>query len=134
MGPGDEACPGGRAGFHRAFDNFDDVPLAAASLGQMHRARLRSTGERVAIKIQCPRLRDIYDEDLAIMRKIARMVDSFGRAGRVGGVEQSWEGIFRDDGAILYREIDYRDKANNAVRFAAEIGIGVGGEAVECAP
>jgi hypothetical protein len=129
-----EACPGGKTNFHRTFDDFDDVPLAAASLGQVHRARLRSTGERVAIKIQRPRLRDIYDKDLAMMGKIARMVDNFGgKAGRVGGVEQSWEGIFRDAGAILYREIDYRDEADNAARFAADFGVGVGGEAVDCA-
>ena len=129
-----EACPGGEAGFHRTFADFDDVPLAAASLGQVHRARLRSTGAKVAIKIQRSRLRDIYDKDLALMKKIAGLVDSLGgRAGRVGGVEQSWSGIFDDAEAILYREIDYRDEADNAARFADDFGIGIGGGAIECA-
>ena len=79
-----EACPGGKAGFHQRFTDFDDVPLAAASLGQVHKARLRKSGERVAIKIQRPRLRDIYDKDLALMKKIAKVVDSVGKAGQVG--------------------------------------------------
>ena len=126
-----EACPGGKAGFHQRFTDFDDVPLAAASLGQVHKARLRKSGERVAIKIQRPRLRDIYDKDLALMKKIAKVVDSVGKAGQVGGVEQSWEGIFNDAETILYREIDYRDEAENAIRFATDFGIGLGGVAIE---
>ena len=128
-----EACPGGKANFHRTFADFDDVPLAAASLGQVHRGILRSTGAKVAIKIQRSRLRDIYDKDLALMKKIAGVVDSFGKAGRVGGVEQSWSGIFGDAESILYREIDYRDEADNAARFASDFGIGIGGAAIECA-
>jgi hypothetical protein len=62
------------------------------------------------------------------------VVNSFGRAGREGGVEQSWEGIFHDPGAILLCKIDYRDKANNMVWFAAEFGIGIRSKAVECTP
>ena len=111
--------------------DFDDVPLAAASLGQVHKARLRSTNESVAIKIQRARLRDIYDKDLALMKKIAKIADSLGKAGRVGGIEQSWEGIFSDAETILYREIDYRDEAENAIRFANDFGIGLGGVPVE---
>jgi predicted unusual protein kinase regulating ubiquinone biosynthesis (AarF/ABC1/UbiB family) len=110
VGPGDKAYPGGRAGFYHVFDNFNDIPLAAALLRQVHQARLRSMGKRVAIKIQSLRLRDIYDKDLAITWKIARLVDSFGRVVWVGWVEQSWEGIFRNAGAILYCKIGYCDE------------------------
>jgi len=126
-----EACPGGEIGFHEVFTDFDDVPLAAASLGQVHKARLRSTNEHVAIKIQRARLRDIYDKDLSLMKKIAKIADSIGSAGQVGGIEQSWEGIFRDAETILYREIDYRDEADNAIRFARDFGIGLGGVPIE---
>ncbi|KAL9179574.1 hypothetical protein ACHAXT_008864 [Thalassiosira profunda] len=126
------AAPGGKKGFHQTFTDFDDRPLAAASLGQVHKARLRSTGERVAIKIQRPGLRKIYDQDLALMKKIAKVVDSFGKAGQVGGIEQSWQGIFNDAEEILYREIDYRDEAENAIEFANDFGVGLGGVAVDC--
>ncbi|KAL7510204.1 hypothetical protein ACHAXN_007157 [Cyclotella atomus] len=127
-----DACPGGKSGFHTLFSDFDDKPLAAASLGQVHRARLRKTGEAVAIKIQRSRLRDIYDKDLKLMKSIAKGVDSFGgKAGQVGGVQQSWTDIFNDAETILYREIDYRDEADNAIRFASDFGLGYGGVAVE---
>lgn len=128
-----DACPGGdKAWFHTVFSEFDDVPLAAASLGQVHKARLRKNGEAVAIKIQRSRLRDIYDKDLKLMKSIARGVDSLGgKAGQVGGVQQSWTDIFKDAEAILYREIDYRDEADNAIRFANDFGLGYGGKSVE---
>ncbi|EED89905.1 predicted protein [Thalassiosira pseudonana CCMP1335] len=125
------ACPGGKAEFHKTYSGFNDIPLAAASLGQVHKATLRSTGERVAIKIQRARLRDIYDKDLALMKQIAKYVDKFGKAGQVGGVEQSWTDIFSDAETILYREIDYRDEAENARRFANDFGLGKGGKAIE---
>ena len=125
------AAPGGKVGFHKKFSDFDDVPLAAASLGQVHRATLRDSGALVAIKLQRSRLRDIYDKDLALMKKIAKVVDKFGKAGQVGGIEQSWTGIFNDAETILYREIDYRDEAENAIRFANDFGIGLGGVAIE---
>ena len=130
-----DACPGGEEGFRSTFADFDDVPLAAASLGQVHTARLRSTGDIVAIKIQRSRLRDIYDKDLSMMKRIARIVDKFfGKsAGRVGGVDQSWSTIFDDAETILYREIDYRDEAENAIRFASDFGVGIiGGSGGEC--
>lgn len=126
-----DAAPGGKAGFHKQFSGFDDIPLAAASLGQVHRATLRSSGARVAIKLQRARLRDIYDKDLALMKNLAKTVDKFGKAGRVGGIEQSWTGIFNDAETILYREIDYRDEAENAIRFANNFGIGLGGVEIE---
>ena len=128
------AMPGGKSEFDATFADFDDVPLAAASLGQVHRARLRSTGEPVAIKVQRARLRDIYDKDLALMHKIASGVDKLsdlmGGRGNVGGVEQSWSQIFTDAEVILYREIDYRDEADNAARFATDFGLGLGGKAI----
>ena len=127
-----EAMPGGKEAFEATFEAFDDIPLAAASLGQVHRAKIRGKDEMVAIKIQRSRLRDIYDRDLALMHKIASGVDKFGgMIGNVGGVGQSWNEIFSDAEVILYREIDYRDEADNAAGFAADFGIGLGGTKIE---
>ena len=125
------AYDGGKKEFDSLFSDFDDVPLAAASLGQVHLATLRSNNVKVAIKLQRPRLRDIYDKDLALMNTIAKSVDRFGgKAGAVGGVKQSWEGIFQDAEEILYREIDYRAEAENALKFASDFGLGVDGKSV----
>jgi len=125
------AYDGGKKEFDSLFLHFNDVPLAAASLGQVHTATLRSNNATIAIKLQRPRLRDIYDKDLALMNKIAKAVDKFGgKAGAVGGVKQSWEVIFQDAEEILYREIDYRAEGENALKFSSDFGLGIDGEAV----
>ena len=54
-----------------------------------------------------------------------------GAKANVGGVNQSWVDIFTDAEAILYREIDYRDEANNARRFANDFGLDIGGKSLE---
>ncbi|KAK8031512.1 molecular chaperone [Apiospora arundinis] len=46
------------------YDEFDDKPIAAASIGQVHRATLKSTGEKVAVKIQFPGVADSINSDL----------------------------------------------------------------------
>ncbi|KAI1138846.1 ABC1-domain-containing protein [Hypoxylon sp. FL0543] len=46
------------------FDEFDETPIAAASIGQVHRATLKSTGEKVAVKIQFPGVADSINSDL----------------------------------------------------------------------
>ena len=125
--------------FEELISDFDSSPLAAASLGQVHRATLRggaaaATNETVAIKLQRPHLREIYNQDLALLTQIARAVDKIGgRRGRVGGVSQSWTQIFEDAKTILYREIDYRAEAENCVRFNADFGLGKGGLPVAAA-
>jgi predicted unusual protein kinase regulating ubiquinone biosynthesis (AarF/ABC1/UbiB family) len=123
---------GSAESFYSIISDIDTKPLAAASLGQVHRATLRNNNETVAIKLQRPYLREIYDQDLILLIKIARAVDKFsGSWGNVGGVSQSWTEIFDDAKNILYREIDYRDEAENCFRFNADFGLGKGGMAVE---
>ncbi|KAK2812280.1 hypothetical protein FQN49_008389 [Arthroderma sp. PD_2] len=46
------------------FESFDDVPMAAASIGQVHGAILKETGQRVAVKVQYPGVSDSIDSDL----------------------------------------------------------------------
>lgn len=122
----------GETEFKNVFAEFDDVPIAAASLGQVHKAKLRSNGATVAIKLQRSKLREIYDQDLTLMKKIATIMDKMGGSTQVGGVQQSWEAIFTDAETILYREIDYRDEAENARRFAQDFGLGLGGKEIPC--
>lgn len=124
------AYDGGETEFNSIFSDFNDEPLAAASLGQVHLATLKSTNETIALKLQRPRLREIYDKDLVLLEKIATTVDNFGVSSSAGGVKQSWEEIFNDTEKILYREIDYRSEAENAIRFASDFGLGKSGLAV----
>ena len=86
-----------------AFESVDAEPVAAASLGQVHLATLKN-GTRVAVKVQRPALRAIYDRDVALLRKLVRAADRF--KPKAGGVEQNWVAIFDDAASLLYREID----------------------------
>ena len=121
--------PGGATAFHENFADMNWTPIAAASLGQVHTAVLRESGAAVALKLQRPFLREIYDRDFALLTKIAAIVDRYfsSTAGSVGGVEQSWSEIFADAEEILYREIDYRAEASNAVRWYSAFGLTAGG-------
>ncbi len=100
-----------------AFETFDTTPLAAASLGQVHRARLTSAhgGAEVAVKVQREGLRAMYEQDLSLLRKGALLLDRF-KVG-VGGAEQQWGEVFDEASILLYREIDYYAEANNTERF-----------------
>lgn len=96
------------------FSDFDEKPLAAASLGQVHRATLLD-GKQVAIKVQRDKLKEMYDLDLAQFDKVTAMLDKFNVG--VKGASQKWTEIFADAKVILYREIDYRAEAENTMRF-----------------
>jgi predicted unusual protein kinase regulating ubiquinone biosynthesis (AarF/ABC1/UbiB family) len=124
---------GSKEQFDRLFSDFTTTPLAAASLGQVHKAVLRETNDIVAVKVQRPFLREIYDQDFVMLLNIATIMDKFmgKRVQQVGGVAQSWTDIITDARTILYREIDYRDEADNAIRFAQDFGLGKNGTATK---
>ena len=98
------------------FSDFDSTPLAAASIGQVHKAVLRSSGQRVAVKIRRPGVTQIIEEDLDIMRFIARRLEAAGGfAARFQPVK-----IVEEFAHSLARELDYMVEAANLARFAAD--------------
>jgi predicted unusual protein kinase regulating ubiquinone biosynthesis (AarF/ABC1/UbiB family) len=95
------------------FSYFEKEPIAAASLGQVHRAGLR-TGEDVIIKIQRPGLKDLFDLDLDALRTVALYLE---KSKEYGGNGRDWVGIYEECRKVLYEEIDYIREANNCERF-----------------
>src|SRR5262245_65945401 len=65
----------------KLYAEIESRPIAAASLGQVYRARLHS-GETVAVKIQRPRLEDVLNFDIAVLRGIARFMSRFPKLVR----------------------------------------------------
>lgn len=92
----------------KAFIEFDPVPLAAASLGQVHRAVLRS-GQHVVVKIQRPDAREAVSHDLEAMAELAQFLDAHTDFGRRYGLTQIVEELRKS----LLRELDYRLEAAN---------------------
>ena len=94
------------------FSSFDPVPLAAASLGQVHKAQLY-TGEEVVVKVQRPALKKLFDIDLKILKGIALYFQRHPE----WGPGRDWMGIYDECCRILYEEIDYLNEGRNADTF-----------------
>jgi len=94
------------------YRSFDPLPIAAASLGQVHRAQLHS-GEEVVVKVQRPGLVKLFQIDLAILKNIARYFQNHPDWGR----GRDWLGIYEECYRILYQEIDYLNEGRNADTF-----------------
>src|SRR6185436_12505403 len=75
----------------KAFAVFEDVPLAAASLGQVHRAEMRD-GRAVAVKVQRPGIEEKVKEDLEALGEIAEFLDAHTEVGR----RQKFADIFEE--------------------------------------
>ncbi|KAI0497002.1 hypothetical protein KFK09_023328 [Dendrobium nobile] len=95
------------------FRNFEDRPIAAASLGQVHQAILHN-GENVILKVQRPGLKRLFDIDLRNLKLIA---EYFQQSETFGGPTRDWIGIYDECSKILYQEIDYINEGRNADRF-----------------
>jgi predicted unusual protein kinase regulating ubiquinone biosynthesis (AarF/ABC1/UbiB family) len=96
------------------FDEFEEEPMAAASLGQVHKARIN--GQDVAVKVQRAGLRELFDVDLKNLRVLAQMLDWLDP--KTDGASRNWLEIYNESARLLYEEIDYEHEAQNAKKFA----------------
>jgi predicted unusual protein kinase regulating ubiquinone biosynthesis (AarF/ABC1/UbiB family) len=96
----------------KLFAHFDPEPIAAASLGQVHRATLRD-GRPVAIKVQRPDIRERIMADLEALNEIAVFIDEHTEIGRRYGMA----GMLNEFRQSLMRELDYLREAQNLSVF-----------------
>jgi predicted unusual protein kinase regulating ubiquinone biosynthesis (AarF/ABC1/UbiB family) len=94
------------------FAEFELEPFAAASLGQVYRA-VTHEGEEVAVKIQRPDLVQVISLDLALVRRLAGLLEQFPRLGR--GLP--WTDIVDEFGSKLFEELDYVHEAALTEQF-----------------
>ncbi|KAG8071174.1 hypothetical protein GUJ93_ZPchr0006g42131 [Zizania palustris] len=102
------------ASVNKIFDRFDFEPIAAASLGQVHRACLN--GKEVVIKVQRPGLKGLFDIDLKNLRVIAEYLQKVDP--KSDGAKRDWVAIYDECASVLYQEIDYTKEAFNAEKFS----------------
>jgi predicted unusual protein kinase regulating ubiquinone biosynthesis (AarF/ABC1/UbiB family) len=95
------------------FDGFDDEPLAAASVAQVHRARL-GDGTEVVVKVQRPGIADTVRKDLGVLADLARVADATTEAGRRFAFVDFLD-AFRTS---FVAELDFRTEADNLHVFA----------------
>ncbi|MBI4577590.1 MAG: AarF/ABC1/UbiB kinase family protein [Planctomycetes bacterium] len=96
-----------------AYASFDEVPIAAASIGQVHRASLPG-GEAVVVKVRRPQIEQVIATDLDILLFVAEVVvENLAEAKQYDPV-----GTVEEFGRSIRREIDYGREAGNMERFA----------------
>jgi len=100
------------ADLRHLYDTFDPEPLAAASLGQVHRARMVG-GREVVVKVQRADARDIIRGDMETLRKLAGLADR----GTSAGHKYGFSDLLRQFEQSLTAELDYEREARNLVRF-----------------
>ena len=93
------------------FAQFEQRPIASASIGQVHIARLES-GQKVAVKVQYPDIEEVVRRDLNTLRRIFRIIAWFIPY-------QGLEELYREIRSIVLDELDYRAEAENARTIAA---------------
>jgi len=98
---------------HECYPEIDSEPIAAASLGQVYRARL-ATGEEVAVKVQRPNLETSIAFDVAILYRLVKLTNRFFPKANENA---DWEGMLREFHATIFEEMDYVKEGRNADRF-----------------
>jgi ubiquinone biosynthesis protein len=98
-----------------AFVEFDKLPIAAASLGQVHRAVLRG-GREVAVKVQRPGIHEQVEQDLSAFHEIAAVIDRIGAAPNMDAAR-----VVEEFKRTLMSELDYREEARNLVTIAHQL-------------
>lgn len=89
------------------FSSFDENPLASASIGQVHKATLKS-GEQVAVKIQHPNIETLAKVDLGIIEKLIKLVSRFFK---INGIDHVYEQVKQ----MIYEELDYSQEAQSII-------------------
>lgn len=97
------------------FMDMSSEPVAAASLGQVYKARLRETGEVVAVKVQRPGVLEGICLDLYILRLMA------GASQRLPNVHSDLEAVLDNWARRFFDELDYVQEGKNAQRFAGDM-------------
>jgi ubiquinone biosynthesis protein len=96
----------------QVFSEFDETPLAAASMGQVHCARLKSSGVRVAVKVQRPYLPRTFTHQLKVIRRFARMLQIVGFRPHM-----RWDDAIWELQQMMHEEMDCRYEGGSTRRM-----------------
>ncbi|MFD1096304.1 ABC1 kinase family protein [Salegentibacter chungangensis] len=100
----------------KAFQTFEEVPLASASIGQVHQATLRS-GQPVAVKVQRPEIRKKFLEDLDTLKELAEMAVKHTETGK----KYAFDNVLAELRRILLHELDYNREAQNLITLGKNL-------------
>ena len=99
-----------------AYSSFNPEPLAAASIGQVHEATLR-TGEKVVVKVQRPEIEKLIEQDVSLLAFLAGLLERYVPEARVIGPRTVVDEFFK----TLSYELDFVIEANNMAKMAENL-------------
>ncbi len=97
---------------YKIYEQFEATPIAAASLGQVHRAKL-TTGEEVVIKVQRKGLEKLFKLDFKVLERLVKLANIFFPGFKKYQLDLVYQEFFE----LLFTEIDYINEGENADRF-----------------
>ena len=100
----------------KLFAEFERDPTAAASLAQVHRARMRD-GREVVVKVQRPNVRETIVEDLEALEQVAEFIDAHTEVGK----RYEFGNLLVELRNSLLRELDFKREANNLTRLRSSL-------------
>lgn len=100
----------------KAFADFDPTPMAAASLGQVHRAEMRD-GRSVVVKVQRPNIRELIVDDLDALSEIAEFLDSHTELGS----RYEFANMLSNLRKSLLRELDFTMECQNLITISRNL-------------
>jgi len=101
--------------YHEIITDLDGTVVAAASLGQVYRARRRDTGQAIAIKVLRPQIHAVIETDLAAVHAIVQLIKEYPLIRRRADLER----LFAEFAEVLRQELDYRHEIQNNERLQA---------------
>ena len=96
-----------------AYSEFDETPLGSASIGQVYRAKLKDTGEEVAVKVQKPNIYDFIASDVKILNVICKTADKYITKSRTYNLPA----MAREFERSIFKELDYTEELRNMTKF-----------------
>jgi predicted unusual protein kinase regulating ubiquinone biosynthesis (AarF/ABC1/UbiB family) len=102
--------------FHEVFTNFQPIPFATASIGQVHLAKLKKTGETVCVKVQKPFVADQIRTDIVTLQGINKFLTRIGfqRASEFSNIVDQYE-------QFLSGELNYLQECDNMIKFRKSV-------------
>lgn len=103
------------------FQSFEEKQLAAASIGQVHRAILHD-GTKVAVKVQRPGIQEMVEKDLIIMHHLAFLVNKRVPSLKIYNLPE----VVEEFDKVIHKEMDYQLEARNTINFQANFAVNEG--------
>ena len=91
------------------YSEINETPIGSASIGQVYKAKLKSNGEEVAVKVQKPNSKEIIESDVTIMKFLAKRIDKYLAKTRT----YNFPAMINEFERSVFKELNYKEEVRN---------------------